>query len=68
MTSDPTCPLLVSEQPTLHSAAAVLLGAPTAVSNTYLHAQAGVSNGALVNVETGPLMEHHNTLAQTPLG
>jgi 8-oxoguanine deaminase len=47
--------------------AAVMFSAPTAVSNTYVHGKAVVSDGRLVNIELEPLMERHNSLARSLL-
>ncbi|MEE8484979.1 MAG: amidohydrolase family protein, partial [Acidimicrobiia bacterium] len=47
--------------------AAAVFSAPVNVSNTYVHGQAVVSNGRLVNIEMEPLIERHNALARSLL-
>lgn len=47
--------------------AAAVFSAPVNVSNTYVHGQAVVSNGRLVNIEIEPLIERHNALARSLL-
>jgi cytosine/adenosine deaminase-related metal-dependent hydrolase len=47
--------------------AAAVFSAPVAVSNTYVHGRAVVSDGMLANIEMEPLIERHNTLARSLL-